>query len=535
MKNKYLTIKTITQIGLLIFFTIALYIGSLSGPMFFDDEGFFENAVGLANFSSSFNFNLRWLSYTSLGRMAQWLGPDPYWLRLGNILIHTANAVILYFLLRRLFNLTWRQDFTSNDNHNSLSWLAFFGALLFALHPIAAYGVAYIIQRSILMATFFYLLMLLAYTEGLVRGGWHWMLAAALCYFASAYSKEHSILAPMVALALTFLINKPSVALFKKILPFFIMAMPIAVSLLLSSKGILGQAYEPNGLNMLNLSAKTQGLTGLQNAHFLSILTQANLFFKYLALWLFPNPAWMSIDMREPFATSFLSWPYALGTLAFIAYPCVAVWLLLKQGRKGLIGFALLSPWILFLTEFSAIRIQEPFVLYRSYLWMPLFFTALPFLLQKIQPKKSLILLSILSLSLLPPTLNRLKTFSSALLLWDDAEKLVQNKKNVFGIERIYYNRGTYLGMSNRYTEALADLNKTIEIIPFDLAYGNRATAYYYLGQYENALLDYNRTIVINPNNATSYYGRAIVNRLLGNIKAAEEDSKNACALGLCR
>ena len=523
------------QVGLLLVLTTALYFRALSGPLFFDDEGFFENSAGLAAFSSSFNFNLRWLSYTSLSRTVDWFGADPYWLRLGNLLLHLANAVILFFLLRRLFNLTSHKEGATNDTLFSLSWLAFFGALLFAFHPIVAYGVAYIIQRSILMATFFVLLMLLAYMEGVIRGGWQWMLAAALCYFGAAYSKEHSITAPLAALALTLLIDKPSFGLLKRILPFFILTIPTAITLILSSKGILGQAYEPSGLRMLNLSAKMQGLMDLQNVHVLSILTQASLFFKYLWLWLLPNPAWMSVDMREPFATSVFSWPYTPGILAFLAYPCVAVWLLMKQGRKGLLGFALLFPWLLFLAELSAIRIQEPFVLYRSYLWIPGLFAMLPFLLQKISLRKSLIFLSLIGLSLIPLTMNRLKTFSSVFLLWDDAEKLVRNKNNIFGAERIYYNRGTIYGASKRYAEALSDFNRTIEIQPFDFVYGNRATTYFFLGKYNHALLDYSRAIILNPNNPNSYDGRALTYRKLGDIAAAQEDSRKACSLGLCR
>lgn len=535
MKNKDQIIQTSIQVGLLFFFTATLYFGSLSGPLFFDDESFFENSSALSSFSSSFNFNLRWLSYTSLSRTIDWFGIDPYWLRLGNILLHIANSVVLFFFLRRLFNLTTHEERTSSNTLFPLSWLAFFGALIFALHPVAAYSAAYIIQRSILMATFFVLLMLLAYIEGLVRGGWRWMLAAAICYFAAAYSKEHSISAPLVAMALTLLVNKPSVALFKGILPFFILTIPTAVTLILSSQGILGQAYEPSGLRMLNLSSKMQGLIDLENAHFLSILTQTSLFFKYLWLWLLPNPAWMSVDMREYFATSFFSWPYTLGILAFLAYPCIAFWLLVKQGKKGLLGFALLFPWLLFLTELSTVRIQEPFVLYRSYLWMPGVFAAFPFLMQKISLKKWTVLLIIICISLIPLTLNRLKTFSSPLLLWDDAEKLVRNKSNVFGAERIYYNRGTYFGMSNQYAEAIADFNRTIEIQPFDFVYGNRATAYYFLGKYNQALLDYNNAIILNPNNANSYYGRSLTYRMLGDITAAQEDSRKACMLGLCR
>jgi hypothetical protein len=394
--------------------------------------------------------------------------------------------------------------------------------------------VAYLVERSILMATLFVLLMLLSYLEGLLRGGVRWMLAAALFYFAAVYSKEHSIAAPGVALALTFLVRKPSLALFRQIAPYFILTALVAITVLLSIKGILGQVYEPRAAGMLELSVKTHGLTGLPNIHLLSILTQCGLFFKYLWLWLLPNPAWMSVDMREPFAMALLSWPYTLGLIAFLAYPCIAAWLLLKQGKIGLVGFALLFPWILFVTEFSTVRIQEPFVLYRSYLWMPGLFAALPAVFGWLAPRKFFILLSIVSLLIVPLTLNRLNTFSSTLLLWDDAEKLVRDKPDVFGAGRIYYNRGTELGQLKRYEEAIADFSRAIAIYPFDFEYGNRAAAYFFQGKYQEALRDFDRAIALNPDNANSYYGRAMTYRTLGNFAAAQIDLRKSCALGLC-
>ena len=51
----------------------------------------------------------------------------------------------------------------------SPSWLAFFGALIFALHPAAVYAVAYLNQRSTLMATLFTLVMWRLFLEGLIR------------------------------------------------------------------------------------------------------------------------------------------------------------------------------------------------------------------------------------------------------------------------------------------------------------------------------------------------------------------------------
>jgi tetratricopeptide (TPR) repeat protein len=431
-----------------------------------------------------------------------------------------------------------------------LTWFAFFGALIFASHPVAVYGVAYLIQRSTLMATLFMLLMLLAYLEGLLSGSRRWMLAAALCYFAAVYSKEHSVAAPGVALALTLLLRKPSAALFRQIAPFYMIAVLIAAAVVwstISSKGVLGVAYEPNAGGMLEHSARMEGLNDLPDAHLLSILTQCWLFFKYLGLWLLPNPAWMSVDMREPFAVSLLSWPYTLGMAAFMAYFCAAAWLLLKRGRRGLLGFALLFPWILFLTEWSTVRIQEPFVLYRSYLWMPGLFAALPLVFAgRALPAESscraesglrkwnYIVLGLVSLLLVPLTLNRLDTFSSNIKLWDDAEKLVRGRAGVFGIERVYYNRGTELGKLERYDEAVADFSKAIAIHPFDYVYGNRATAYYFMGNYQQALRDYDSAIALDPDNANSYYGRALTYRALGGFAAAQEDLRKSCALGLC-
>jgi hypothetical protein len=548
MKNRIPLLLPALQVALLLLTTVALYAQSLSAPFVFDDLDFFENREMLWKYGHTyFHFDSRWLSYSTLGWTVRGFGLDLFWLRLGNVLLHAANAIALFFLLRRLFQVTLAD--TANSTPPSLAWLAFLGALIFALHPISVYGVAYLIERSILMATLFVLLMLLFYLEGILPaprppegrvsggvpftgvGGWRWMLAAALCYFAAVYSKEHSITAPGVALAMTFLVRKPSAALFKQIAPYFLLTALIAVTILLSVKGVLGELYEPRALVMLDRI----GLSDLPNVHWLSILTQSALFFKYLGLWLVPDPAWMSVDMRESFAVSFFSWPHTLGMAAFLAYPCAAVWLLLKQGRLGLLGFALLFPWILFLTEWSVIRIQEPFVLYRSYLWMPGLFAALPVLFNVLSPRRTFILLAAFCLLLVPLTLNRMNTFSSPFLLWDDAEKLVRNKPDAHGVRRIYYNRGTELGKLKRYDEALSDFNKAIAEDP-SLAqqYSNRGANYYYQGKYPEALKDYDHAISIESGNPKSYYGRALAYRALGNFAAAQEDFIKSCALGLC-
>ncbi len=535
MKAGRVRLQRYLQIALLLLAVVALYAGSLSSPLVFDDFAFFTTPDILSQYGRTF-FSLepRWLSYTTLARTVNWLGFDIFWLRLGNVLLHAANAVALFLFLKRLFQVTLAHPDGRDGAPPSSVWFAFFGALIFALHPVAVYGVAYLIQRSTLMATLFMLLMLRVYLEGLLRGGWHWMLAAVLLYLAAVYSKEHSIAAPGVALALTLLIRKPSAALLKQIALYAILLALIAATVIyvFSTKGILGVAYEPRATGMLVLSARMHGLTDLPHVYLLSILTQSWLFFKYLWLWLVPNPAWMSVDMREPFALSLLGW-HTLGLVAFLGYFCTAAWLLLKQGRMGLLGFALLFPWILFLTELSTVRAQEPFVLYRSYLWMPGLFAALPVAFGWLVPKKAFLLLGTACLLLVPLTLNRLDSFSSTLRLWDDAEKLVRDKPGAYGVERIYTNRGNKLFQLRRYDEAVADFSRAIAAYPDDeLVYGSRAKAYYFLGKYQESLLDFDRAIVLKPDNKRFYYDRALTYRALGNFAAAQEDLSKSCALG---
>lgn len=535
LKNSITHFQPYLQI-LLLLVVLALYAGSMYSPFVFDDFTFFASAENYSRFGHAyFSLISRWIPYSSLMWTVNWLGLDVFWLRLGNVLLHAANSIVLYFFLRRLFQATLANHESSDVTPQSLVWFAFFGALIFALHPVGVYGVAYLIQRTTLMATLFTLLMLRVYLEGLVRGNWYWMLGAVLFYFAAVFSKEHSITAPGVALALTFLIRKPSATLIKKIAPYFILLASISLLLLYvsSSNGILGAIYEPRAMGMLDISAKMHGLTELPNVYLLSILTQSGLFFKYLWLWLLPNPAWMSVDMREPFAMSLFGWPYTFALIAFLAYFCTAVWLLLKQGKMGLLGFALLFPWIMFLTEFSTVRIQEPFVLYRSYLWMPGLFAALPVACGWMPPRKAFILLGAICLLLIPLTLNRLHTFSTTLSLWDDAEKLVRDKPEAYGIERIYTNRGNKLFQLKRYEEAISDFSKAITAFPNDeLVYGSRGMAFYFLGKHQEAVLDFNRALEIKPNSPRYYYDRALAYRALGNFSAAQDDIRKSCSLG---
>lgn len=516
--------------------TTLLYSQFFWNPVVFDDIHFFDGSVHEQYLGKVFSFDLRWLPYATFEWTRALLGLELIWFRLGNLVLHLATTVTLFLFLRRLFE----RVLPFNDESSvtlSPHWLAFFGALIFALHPVSVYAVAYLIQRSTLMATLFALLTWRLFLEGAIRENSGWLLASAATYFLAVLSKEHAIMTPAVTIALLLLVNNRSIRQrLMLIWPTFVLYGLIGGFVVFQVKAshILGHAYEPIAANYMSLLGPD---FDNQLAYPLSMLTQCFLFFKYLWVWIAPSPAWMSVDMPQAFAKSLWSWPESVGFIGFIIYPILAIRLLLQRGINGLLGFALLCPWLLFATELSTIRIQESFVLYRSYLWMAGAFAALPFLCQKLSAKQAAIILAMVALLLMPLSWLRLTTFSHPLLLWDDAAQRIENMEEKRpGSDRIFYNRGRELIGAKHYAEAIEDFSKVIESkgLYVGYAYQNRGTAYLGGGKYLLALSDFNRAIELVPTDkAKLFMGKARTLEELNDSPAAMQAYKQACLLGI--
>jgi len=510
---------------LLLFVAVAILYGSfLSSPVVFDDIRFFYFKQEIAHFLGFHPFEVRWLPYFTIGWTAQESGFDVRWIRLEGLVLHAATGIALFFFLHRLFDLVLKQN---GENRATLPhvWLAFFCALFFVWHPVAVYGAAYLIQRTIVMATLFSLLALYVYMRGLTEERPRWLWGSVGLYYLAIFSKEHAVMLPAVMLMLTLLLVPPSRALLRRLWPIYAACAAIALYVSLQKLGILGSVYEVAAPEMLEKIK-------VENPYPLSVLTQSFLFFKYWFLWLLPNPDWMSVDMREPFAMSIFS-PYLLAMLAFLAYGAGGLWLLLRRGHAGLLGFAMLFPWLLFATEFATVRIQESFILYRSYLWMPGAFAALPIVLKYVRPKLAFYGMLFCAIVLATLAVNRLTTFADPFLLWDDAEKLVHNKQDLPGVARIYYNRGKYLTDMKRFPEALADDLKALKLDPEDIN-NHYATAVGYMNvaRYADAVAEFNRTLELNPKAWRAQLGRGLSNLELGKKTVALPDLEISCKRG---
>jgi len=271
---------------------------------------------------------------------------------------------------------------------------------------------------------------------------------------------------------------------------------------------VIGTAYE---YYTRELSAITDAAGAMRDpvTVFLgSVITQASLFFKYLLLWLVPYPGWMSVDLRQTIASGPLAWPHVLGVPAFLAYGAAAALLILRRGTLGLLGLGLLFPWLLFFTEFVTVRIQEPFVLYRSYLWMAGLPAVLPFLARRLSARTVIVGCAVLVLVFGVALRERLATFANNLALWDDAVRKNTDLSQVY-VDRGYGNRAVALLRAGRPDEALADLEMALKLNPRSShAYVNRGTLLSQRGEEKKALADIDRGIELDPSFAEGHAER---------------------------
>jgi tetratricopeptide (TPR) repeat protein len=505
----------------------ALYAAGLRYPPVFDDVQLtphFLRSYG----ESWFRGDLRWFSYATFGWTTRLFGEDWIWQRLGNVMLHAAVAAALFAFLARLFRQVLGQD---------AKWIAFFGAALFAAHPVAVYGVAYLMQRSIVMATLFSVLALAAFQEGLLRRSRGWHIASALAYFVAVFSKEHSVMLPAVAVALALLHRGASRPLARELALPMVLYAAIAVVVTLKSRGLLGALYEPFAQAAMRQLAEAERavhggrLPSGSEVYPLSVMNQALLFFRYLGTWLVPYPGWMSVDVRTTFPRSLASWPHLLGLMAWLAYPALSLALLLRGGRAGLAGFALLSPWLLALTEVATVRLQEPFVLYRSYLWMLCLPAGLAALFGRLPARWQHAALGVALLVLLVPFADRLRSFSSTYALWDDAVR-----KNLDAtaplVDRAYRNRGVALYEREDYGGALADFDRAIQIDRGSpRAWMVRGTLYMRTAQHERALADFDRALELDPRDDETLGRRCVVLMRVQRYHEALADCLRAAAL----
>jgi tetratricopeptide (TPR) repeat protein len=477
----------------LIVATVALYVPGLSSDLVFDDTRLTDGTV-YDHFGSLLVLQPRMLAYGSFVWLQSVFGEGWVVQRAFNVLLHLGVVGGLYVLFQQLLRRTsFSEELQAQEGlHDSCRASLRVGVALFALNPVAVYAVAYLIQRSILMATLFVVWSCVAWVQGWTQRRPVLLLLSLLLYVAAVLSKETVFMAAALAVPLYVFVMRPP---WRRVLLFVglsLLALAlVSIGLYARFGSLIGNVFDPASVRMLEqLEQLAPGIS--QHMYPLSILNQMLLFFQYGFLWFVPNIQWMSIDLRPPYPLSLTSPIHLLAGIGYVGALLASAWLVLRRSDLwGLFGLCLLCPLLLFSSEFATVWVQDPFVLYRSYVWAITIpgLIALPFI--GFQPKTIYAIGVVLAMLFGALAAERVLSLRNEFTAWSDAIEKVERRTeaNAVGRWRPYLNRGAYYLHEERPEAGYADLQRAASLgEPTGMALYNMGVALQMLKKHDAAL-----------------------------------------------
>ena len=473
-----------------------IYGSGLDNGLVFDDMRLTDGSI-FGQYGQLFAFKVRTLSYGSFVWAQALLGEGWWKQRVINLLMHLATVALLYqFCLQLLQRTEFSDDVREAADFESSKLTALrIGVTLFAVNPAAVYAVAYLVQRSIIMATLFSVAACLAFVLGLQRQRVIWYALSLLCYACAVMSKEYAVGVLVIALPLYVFFRRPSAKQLMMSTVVIGVLFAIGASVLWKLYGYMFGVVidEVSVAHAAQLEKLVPGIAS--QVYPLSLLNQAALFFQYGLLWVLPLIGWMSIDIHPDFPLSLLSWPQTLGAVLYLASVVVAIVLVLRRSNVlGLLGLCVLWPGILFMTEFATVWLQDPFVLYRSYLWaapIPLLI-AIPLIFVRgkfTTPVGVLVVCLFAGLAF-----DRVQSLQTPLTAWSDAATKVdlKAKPNAVGRWRPFQNLGSEQLARDEQQQALRSYAQAVNLSePLGSAHFSLGMLLQASGQYPQALAEF--------------------------------------------
>jgi tetratricopeptide (TPR) repeat protein len=132
-----------------------------------------------------------WLPLTWISFMfdCQLFGSNPGWMHLVNLLLHLANTLLLFAILKKMTGSLWPSAFV---------------AAAFALHPMHVESVAWITERKDVLSTLFLMLTLAAYVSYVRRRGLVRYLLTVLLFTLGLLAKPMLVTLPFLLLLLDY-------------------------------------------------------------------------------------------------------------------------------------------------------------------------------------------------------------------------------------------------------------------------------------------------------------------------------------------
>ena len=451
-------------------------------------------------------------------------GTQPFVYHLTNIILHTCNAIVLYFFINRL-------------QPNKIVGL--FVALLFALHPVQTESVSWVAERKTLLCAFFYLLALLQYTGYVSALSFKKMAVVVLLGLGSMLSKGVGVALPLslIAVDIWLLRDLRNKKVWLEKLPL------LFISIIFGIAAIQAQAAE-----------KALGMHGAGSV-INTIMFAADAYVQYVVHLFVP----VSLSVIYPYPRE-VGWVEYLCLVAVISIVALAVISYRKKWYMlcgGIVFYTVNIALVLQFIQFGECLMADRYLyiagigiigpaIYYLFVW-----------LQNISQQAVAVTgAGIVALALLIMTFERndiwqsdldfftsiLNTFPNSSVAqysvgalytrmgeYDVAEthldKAVQIDPNNY---KAWYDKGALHLRQGRVDDALDALNKCLAIKEYTKAFFSRAMLYEGTGKPALAIADADRVLAEQPQNARAYYVKADCLEQQGNIQAALDNYNEA-------
>jgi len=329
-------------------------------------------------------------------------GRNPFGFHLTSMLLHVANVLLLWWLIRAV---------TGAEGQTDKAFPVILAALVFAIHPIVAEAVCEpTFREDLLVALFSFSALVLAMGHAPSTPGsdrWRAFGCTALCLLAIA-SKEAGIVAPMLLAAYWWLFRRGEPGRFWAVA---IGGAKLVVVVFLIARFLL----EPNHSNIFEAKPEYPGGSLAQ-----ALLIEPRILALYAQLILFPVN--LSADYGL-ISVSHLPLPVALVLLAAIA---VAATLAARHDRRLLFAYALIL--------LPLVPVSNLIPIYRAaadrYLYLPMAGVSLavaclldaPWLTGRESLRRRAFVACMATIALLSlACIARQKVWASSLALWEDS------------------------------------------------------------------------------------------------------------------
>lgn len=449
-------------------------------------------------------------------------GTNPTTYHVHSLLWHIAATLLIYCFINKL-----------QDN----KWVAFFVALLFAIHPVQTESVSWIAARNKSMNAVFYFSAICFYINYLKTQKKSLLLLVTLCGLLAYLCKATALALPPALFAIDIWLDRSfnNRKIWLEKLPLVLVGIPVAIATLMAQKDV----------NFL----QHHGEFGINN-----IVFAGYALVEYIIHLIFPFQ--LSVLYPYPKNVTFIHILYLIIAVGLVVFMIIAYKKGWRKPAGGILFFIVNLLPVLQLVQFGEQLMADRYLYIACIgLWFPLVYYLFDSGKEKLRWLGACISTAICFIFLLM-TFSRNNIWLTNVNFWNSVlDKFPESSVAHFSMGAAYMkegnlnsadwhmnaalkydpnnykawsNKGSLLLRQGKIKEALEALNKSIALYPYPKAYFTRAMIYYRMKDCALAIKDVNKVLEKEPDNARAYYIKADCEEQSGKNAEAMEDYNKA-------